>query len=240
MVFPGQHHTLTSGSLPLFARGPLICTEMVDEDDQRTSSTLDTVKYHLGEAADKSSKAVEEGIQAVSYATKSGIVKAREEYDHLQTRSQVRARVDHQRGRGSSSLRHCTSPLSSNSMCGGCRASWRRATGTTNKRKSRHLPSSEVVPPCASDPVSCRPLLAMKLNSQDVCCLQMVCTLQLSIKQHLWQRWAGLPFWSCQVQRGLKNTTWRQQSFFFEHGAYHMTFPDGAQVAQAHGASCGG
>lgn len=83
---------------------------MVDENDQRTSSTLDTVKYHLGEAADKTSKAVEESIQAASYATKSGIVTAREEYDHLRERSQVRALAMHQRGQGSSSLRHRPSP----------------------------------------------------------------------------------------------------------------------------------
>ena len=160
---------------------------MVDEDDQRTSSTLDTVKYHLGEAADKTSKAVEEGISAASYATKSGIVKAREEYDHLQERSKVRVQITSE-VRDPPVCGTAHPPFSCNSMCDVCRAFWRRATGTTNRRKSRHLPNSEVVPPCASDPVSCRPLYTLSTDSQVVCCLQTVSTLQLSIKRHLWQR----------------------------------------------------
>ena len=44
------------------------------------STTVDQVRDHVWEAADKTSKALEEGIQAASYVVKSGSVKAREEY----------------------------------------------------------------------------------------------------------------------------------------------------------------
>ncbi|KAK9907760.1 hypothetical protein WJX75_009439 [Coccomyxa subellipsoidea] len=52
------------------------------------STTIDQVKEHVWEAADKTSKAVEEGIQAASYAVKSGTVKARAEYAKAMESSQ--------------------------------------------------------------------------------------------------------------------------------------------------------
>jgi hypothetical protein len=54
------------------------------------STTIDQVKEHVWEAADKTSKAVEEGIQAASYAVKSGTIKARAEYAKAMESSQVK------------------------------------------------------------------------------------------------------------------------------------------------------
>jgi hypothetical protein len=59
------------------------------QEEPGPTSTIDAVRRDLSQAADKTSKAVEEGIQAASYATKSGIVLAQEEYSHLRDRSQV-------------------------------------------------------------------------------------------------------------------------------------------------------
>ena len=54
-------------------------------------NTLDTVRSQVADAADSASKALDESIQAASYATKSGIGLAQEEYSHLRARSQVAA-----------------------------------------------------------------------------------------------------------------------------------------------------
>ncbi len=59
------------------------------ESSKDPNTTLDQVKDQVWEAADKTSKAVEEGIQAASYAVKSGTVKAREEYAKAVESSQV-------------------------------------------------------------------------------------------------------------------------------------------------------
>ena len=53
------------------------------------STTVDQVRDQVWEAADKTSKALEEGIQAASYAVKSGTVKARAEYAKAMESSQV-------------------------------------------------------------------------------------------------------------------------------------------------------
>ena len=59
------------------------------EKDVDLTKTLDTVQSQVAAAADSASKALDESIQAASYATKSGIVLAQEEYSHLRARSQV-------------------------------------------------------------------------------------------------------------------------------------------------------
>lgn len=50
------------------------------QGNEDPGTTVDQVRDQVWEAADKTSKALEEGIQAASYAVKSGTVKAREEY----------------------------------------------------------------------------------------------------------------------------------------------------------------
>lgn len=59
------------------------------QDGDEPSTTIDSVKDHVWEAADKTLKAVEEGIQAASYVVKSGTVKAKEEYAKAIESSQV-------------------------------------------------------------------------------------------------------------------------------------------------------
>lgn len=59
------------------------------QGNEDPSTTVDQVRDQVWEAADKTSKALEEGIQAASYVVKSGTVKAREEYVKAMESSQV-------------------------------------------------------------------------------------------------------------------------------------------------------
>lgn len=59
------------------------------ENGDKTNNTFEQVKGHVFEAADQTSRAVEEGIQAASYAVKAGTIKAKEEYSKAVESSQV-------------------------------------------------------------------------------------------------------------------------------------------------------
>ena len=63
---------------------------MGDSKDERTSTnTVNQVRDQLWAAADKSTQAVDEGIQAASHAVKYGAVRGREEMGKARERSQV-------------------------------------------------------------------------------------------------------------------------------------------------------
>jgi hypothetical protein len=59
------------------------------KDEEVHSTTVEVVRHQVWDAADKTSKAVEDGIQAASNAVKSGTVMAREKYVEALESSQV-------------------------------------------------------------------------------------------------------------------------------------------------------
>ncbi len=78
---------LSGNNLPLLLKAS--CQGTMAGDRDKSSSTIEQVKDHMWEAADRTSKAVEEGIQAASYAVKSGTVMAKQEYSKAVESSQV-------------------------------------------------------------------------------------------------------------------------------------------------------
>ena len=58
-------------------------------DDKPSTNTVNQVRDQLWAAADLSSQAVDEGIQAASHAVKYGAVRGMEEMERAKARSQV-------------------------------------------------------------------------------------------------------------------------------------------------------
>lgn len=60
-----------------------------DKEEQSSTNTVNVVREQLWAAADKSTQAFDEGIQAASHAVKYGAVRGREEIEKARARSQV-------------------------------------------------------------------------------------------------------------------------------------------------------
>ena len=60
-----------------------------DKEERPSTNTVNVVRDQLWAAADKSTQAVDEGIQAASHAVKYGAVRGKEEIDKARARSQV-------------------------------------------------------------------------------------------------------------------------------------------------------